>query len=150
MNFYENNEVANLILDKLNILFAERLINKKLIESISRGFNDALRCYYFVDKNENNIFIDLEERRKFLYDVELLYVKWNFYKDVRQDSLYIFNIKEFSIFSLITNCEKVNTVYIDDLCKENNSKCLMKIYAYDNKAFNSIEEIIEYERRKKS
>ena len=111
-----------------------------------------LDVIFFVDKDiEKNTRTNKEKIKSLnLYDVEILFVRWICHGNVIDDDLFIDDIKEFSIHRLITDCDRANYEFLDSLFEESDCDLLMKIYAYDNKAFNSIEEIIEYERRKKS
>lgn len=152
MNFYENNEVAKIVTNRLNSLIIRKLNDKYLVDVKSGGINNATRCYFFLDKDIEKITRTNKEKIKSLnlYDVEILFVRWICHGNVIDDDLFIDDIKEFSIHRLITDCDRANYEFLDSLFEESDCDLLMKIYAYDNKAFNSIEEIIEYERRKKS
>lgn len=152
MNFYENNEVAKIITNRLNSLITRKLNDKYLVDVKSGGINNATRCYFFVDKDIEKITRTNKEKIKSLnlYDVEILFVRWTYCKNIIDKDLFIDDVKEFSISKLIVDCNRADYSFLDSLYEEGNCDLLMKVYAYDNKAFNSIEEIIEYERRKKS
>lgn len=151
MNFYENNEVANLITNRLNSLITRKLNDKYLVDVKSGGINNATRCYFFVDKDIEKITRTNKEKIKSLnlYDVEILFVRWTYCKNIIDKDLFVDDVKEFSISKLIVDCNRADYSFLDSLYEEGNCDLLMKIYAYDNKAFNSIKEIIEYEKRKK-
>lgn len=152
MNFYENNEVANLITNRLNSLITRKLNDKYLVDVKSGGINNATRCYFFVDKDIEKISRTNKEKIKSLnlYDVEILFVRWTYCKNIIDKDLFIDDVKEFSISKLIVDCNRADYSFLDSLYEEGNCDLLMKVYAYDNKAFNNIEEIIEYEKRRKS
>lgn len=152
MNFYENNEVANLITNRLNSLITRKLNDKYFVDVKSGGINNATRCYFFVDKDIEKISRTNKEKIKSLnlYDVEILFVRWTYCKNIIDKDLFIDDVKEFSISKLIVDCNRADYSFLDSLYEEGNCDLLMKVYAYDNKAFNNIEEIIEYEKRRKS
>lgn len=150
MSFYENNKVANILIEKINKLLLRKLRDKKLIEVKSGGLNNAIKCYYFVDKDEKGIIRTKDERKEHLnlYDVEILFVKWDYRDDIIEDDLYIVDIKEYRIFNLITDCETSKTDFLDTLSEDKDCREVFKIYAYDNKVFKTIEDIIKYEKEK--
>lgn len=148
MSFYENNEVANILIDKINQLLLKKLKDNKLINIESGGLNDALRCYYFANKDEDKIIKRRKEPHN-PYDVEILFVKWSYQKDIIEDDLYIVDIKEYRIFNLITDSETSKTDFLDTLSEDKDCKEIFKIYTYDDKAFKTIDDIIKYEREKR-
>lgn len=152
MNFYENNEVAKIITNRLNSLITRKLNDKYLVDVKSGGINNATRCYFFVDKDVE--IITKTEREKIktsnLYDIEILFIRWTYCKNIIDNDLFIDDVKEFSISKLIVDCNRADYSFLNSLYEEENCDLLMKVYAYDNKAFNNIEEIIEYEKRRKS
>lgn len=150
MSFYENNEVANILIEKINQLLLRKLKDKKLIEVKSGGLNNAIKCYYFVDGCENRIIRTKDDKKEHLnlYDVEILFVKWTYEDDIIEDDLYIVDIKEYRIFNLITDCETSKTDFLDTLSEDKDCKEIFKIYTYDDKTFKTIEDIIIYEKEK--
>lgn len=150
MSFYENNEVANILIEKINKLLLRKLQDKKLIEVKSGGLNNAIKCYYFVDGCENRIIRTKNERKEHLnlYDVEILFVKWAYEDDIIENDLYIVDIKEYRIFNLITDCETAKTDFLDTLSEDKDCREIFKIYTYDDKAFKTTEDIIKCEKEK--
>lgn len=147
MSFYENNEVANILIEKINQLLLRKLKDKKLIEVKSGGLNNAIKCYYFIDKDEDKII----ERRRELhnpYDVEILFAKWSYVKDILENDLCITDIKEYRIFNLITDPETSKTDFLDTLSEDKDCREIFKIYTYGDKAFKTIDDIVKYEKRK--
>lgn len=142
MSFYENNEVANILIDKINQLLLRKLKDNKLIEVKSGGLNNAIKCYYFIEKDEDRIIKPFN-----LYDIEILFVKWSYVKDILEKDLCITDIKEYRIFNLITDSETSKTDFLDTLSENKDCKEIFKIYAYDDKAFKTIDDIIKYEKR---
>ena len=145
MSFYANNEIANILIDKTNKLLLKKLKDNKLIEVKSGGLNSAIQCYYLVEKDEDKL---IKRRKESLnpYDVEILFVKWSYVKDIMESDLCITDIKEYRIFNLITDCEIAKTGFLDTLSENEDCKEIFKIYAYDDKAFKTIDDIIKYER----
>lgn len=135
---------------KINQLLLRKLKDKKLIGVKSGGLNNAIKCYYFIDESENRIIRTKDDRKENLnlYDVEILFVKWTYEDDIIEDDLYIVDIKEYRIFNLITDCETAKTDFLDTLSEDKDCREIFKIYAYDDKAFKTIDEIIKYEKEK--
>ena len=149
MSFYENNEIANILIEKVNKLLLKKLKDNKLIEVKAGGLNSAIQCYYFVDKDENKI---IKRRKESFnpYDVEVLFVKWSYIKDIMEKDLCITDIKEYRIFNLITDCETSKTDFLDTLSEDKDCREIFKIYAYEDKAFKTIDNIIKYEKEKRN
>ena len=152
MSFYENNEIANILIERVNKLLLRKLKDKKLIEVKSGGLGNAIKCYYFVDESENRIIRTKDDRKEHLnlYDVEILFVKWTYVKDIMESDLCITDIKEYRIFNLITDSETSQTDFLDTLSEDKDCREIFKIYAYDDKAFKTIDDIIKYEREKRN
>lgn len=110
--------------------------------------NNAIQCYYFVDKDENKL---IKRRKESFnpYDVEVLFVKWSYIKDIMEKDLCITDIKEYRIFNLITDCETSKTDFLDTLSEDKDCREIFKIYAYEDRAFKTIDDIIKYEKEKR-
>lgn len=72
---------------------------------------------------------------------------WNFIDIEDDDSLvYVYDAKVFEIGILLTDSFTASTYFLDYLWEDRDTEILKRIYAYEDKIFYSVSEIIEYVR----
>ena len=150
MNYLHNDKVANVISKQINKLIRRKFLHeKRLLDVRSGGSNSLIRCYYFIDENQEHIVHTVKEFREEInsYDVEVLMTHWNFI-DIEDDdsSVYVYDAKVFEIGILLTDSFTASTDFLDYLWEDRDTEILKRIYAYEDKIFYSVSEIIEYVR----
>lgn len=150
MNYLHNDKVANVISNQINKLIRRKFLHeKRLLDVRSGGSNSLMRCYYFIDENQEHIVHTTKEFREEInsYDVEVLMTHWNFI-DIEDDdsSVYVYDAKVFEIGILLTDSFTASTDFLDYLWEDRDTEILKRIYAYEDKIFYSVSEIIEYVR----
>lgn len=150
MNYLHNDKVANVISNQINKLIRRKFLHeKRLLDIRSGGSNSLMRCYYFIDENQEHIVHTTKEFREEIngYDVEVLMTHWNFI-DIEDDdsSVYVYDAKVFEIGILLTDSFTASTDFLDYLWEDRDTKILKRIYAYKDKIFYNVSEIIEHVR----
>lgn len=148
MIYLHNDKLANIISERVSTLVSRKLKQgKRILDIKSIGFYDGIRCFFFIDENQEHIVHGAKEFREETngYDIEILMTHWNFI-DIEDDdsSLYVYDAKVFEIGILSTDSFTASTDVLDELWEDKDTKILKRLYAYKDEIFDSEADLKQY------